>query len=57
MERNKKYKIGIINSSTLLTYTFWIDGHDLIITGTDFVAIEPYRVSVLNVGIGKRLLF
>jgi hypothetical protein len=56
VQRNKKYKVGIINASTLLTYTFWIDGHNLTVTGTDFVAIQPYSVSVLNVGIGKLLV-
>jgi FtsP/CotA-like multicopper oxidase with cupredoxin domain len=51
--KNKKYKIGIINASTLLTYTFWIDGHELKIVSIDFVAIEPYVTSVINVGIGQ----
>ena len=52
VRKNKTYKIGIINTSTLLTYTFWIDGHNLTIIQTDFVPIEPYTVSVLNIGIG-----
>lgn len=52
VSKNKTYKIGIINTSTLLTYTFWIDGHNLTIIQTDFVPIEPYTVSVINVGIG-----
>lgn len=52
VRKNKTYKIGIINTSTLLTYTFWIDGHNLTIIQTDFVPIEPYTVSVVNVGIG-----
>lgn len=52
VSKNKTYKIGIINTSTLLTYTFWIDGHNLTIIQADFVPIEPYTVSVINVGIG-----
>lgn len=52
VSKNKTYKIGIINTSTLLTYTFWIDGHNLTIIQADFVPIEPYVVSVINVGIG-----
>jgi FtsP/CotA-like multicopper oxidase with cupredoxin domain len=52
VEKGKKYKIRIINSSTLLTYQFWIDGHNLTVIATDFVAIEPLTVDVINVGIG-----
>lgn len=52
VRKNKRYKIGIVNTSTLLTYSFWIDGHNLTIIQTDFVPIEPYTVSVINVGIG-----
>lgn len=54
VKRNKKYKIGIVNTSTLLTYTFWIDGHDLTIIATDFVPIKPYVTQAINVGIGMR---
>lgn len=47
-----KYKIGIVNTGTLLTYTFWIAGHNFTVVETDFVPIEPFTTAALNVGIG-----
>jgi len=42
------YKLNIINSRTLFTYNFWIDGHDITVLSTDFVPIEPYKTNILN---------
>ncbi|KUI60088.1 Laccase-2 [Cytospora mali] len=53
-EHGTKYKIGLINTGTLLTYTFYIDGHSFSVIEADFVPIEPYTTNVLNVGIGQR---
>ncbi|KAJ5698558.1 hypothetical protein N7462_000563 [Penicillium macrosclerotiorum] len=52
--KGTKYKIGLINTATLLTYTFWIDGHNFTVIETDFVPVEPYVTNVLNVGMGQR---
>ncbi|KAL4995978.1 multicopper oxidase-domain-containing protein [Aspergillus recurvatus] len=52
--RGTKYKIGILNTGTLLTYTFWIDGHNFTVIETDFVPIEPFVTDMLNVGLGQR---
>ncbi|KAK1751366.1 Dihydrogeodin oxidase [Echria macrotheca] len=49
-----KYKIAITNTGTLLTQTFWIDGHNFTVIGNDFVAIEPYTTDVITLGIGQR---
>nr|AGO59042.1 PtaE [Pestalotiopsis fici] len=54
LKQGTKYKFGIINTSTILTYTFWIDGHNFTIIAIDFVPIEPLTVDTLNVGIGQR---
>jgi FtsP/CotA-like multicopper oxidase with cupredoxin domain len=51
--KTKSYKFTLINTGTILTYTFWIDGHNLTVIQTDFVPINPYTVDILNVGIGK----
>lgn len=51
-EQGKKYKIGLINSGTLLTETFWIDGHNFTVISNDFVAVKPYVTDVINIGIG-----
>lgn len=51
-EHGTKYKIGLTHTGTLLTETFWIDGHNFTVISNDFVAIEPYVTDVLNIGIG-----
>lgn len=53
-EKGKKYKIGLTNTGTLLTETFWIEGHNFTVVSNDFVAIEPYVTDVINVSIGQR---
>lgn len=51
-EKGKKYKLGLVNTGSLLTYKFWIDGHKFTVIHMDFVAIKPYVTDVLTVGIG-----
>ena len=53
LEHGTTYKISLVNTGTLLTYTFYIDGHTLNVIATDFVPIEPYATQVLNVGPGQ----
>ncbi|KAG0650374.1 Dihydrogeodin oxidase [Hyphodiscus hymeniophilus] len=48
------YKIAVANTGTLLTLTFFIDGHNFTVIETDFVPIEPYTTNILNIGIGQR---
>ena len=57
IEYGKKYKLRIINTSTTSHFSFWIEGHDFTIVATDFVPIEPYQVSYVNVAIGESSLF
>ena len=52
-EKGKKYKIGLVNTASLLTYKFWIDGHIFTVVETDLVPIKPYVTDVLILGIGK----
>ena len=52
-EPGKKYKLRLINTSANTHFSFWIEGHDFTIVTTDFVPIEPYKVSYVNVAIGK----
>jgi hypothetical protein len=42
----------IINSSTDQHFKFSIDGHEMIVQAADFVAIQPYSQSVLDIAIG-----
>lgn len=53
-DQGTKYRIGLVNTGTLLTYTFYIDGHNFTVSQTDFVPIEPFVTDVLNVAIGQR---
>lgn len=52
LEKGKKYKIGLVNTGTLLTETFWIEGHNFTVVSNDFVPIKPIVTDVINVSIG-----
>jgi hypothetical protein len=45
----------IINSSTDQHFKFSIDGHEMTVQAADFVAIQPYSQSVLDIAIGTTL--
>jgi FtsP/CotA-like multicopper oxidase with cupredoxin domain len=51
-QKGKNYKIGLVNTGSLLTYKFWIDGHNFTVVQNDFVPIKPYQTDVLAIGIG-----
>jgi hypothetical protein len=42
----------LINTSTNTHFKFWIDQHVMTVQAADFIAIEPYNQTVLNIGIG-----
>ncbi|SPQ25362.1 56ba3eea-c91d-41ce-9e2b-5e6ba52fc50c [Thermothielavioides terrestris] len=48
------YKLAVVSTASLLTYNFWIDGHNFTVISTDFVAVKPYTTNFLTVGIGQR---
>lgn len=50
--KGKRYKLGLINSGSLLTYKFWIDGHKLEVIQNDLVPIQPFETDVVIIGIG-----
>ena len=54
VERGTKYRIGLVNTATFITYTFYIDGHNFTVSAIDFVPIEPFVTDVLNIAIGQR---
>lgn len=51
-KKGTTYKLGLVNTGSLLTYKFWIDGHNFTVIQNDFVPIQPYETDVLIVGIG-----
>lgn len=53
-DKGTKYRIGLVNTATILTYTFYIDGHNFTVSAIDFVPIEPFVTDVLNIAIGQR---
>ena len=49
----KKHRIRLINSSTNQHFKFWIDQHTMTVQAADFVAIQPYEQTVLDIAIGE----
>jgi FtsP/CotA-like multicopper oxidase with cupredoxin domain len=49
----KKHRIRLINMSTDSHFKFSIDQHVMTVQAADFVAIEPYQTTVLNIFIGN----
>ena len=52
LTRNKKHILRLINGSAGSSFIFAIDDHNLTVISNDLVAIEPFNVSQLFIGIG-----
>ena len=52
LTRNKKHILRLINGSAGSSFVFAIDDHNLTVISNDLVAIEPFTVSQLFIGIG-----
>jgi FtsP/CotA-like multicopper oxidase with cupredoxin domain len=48
----KTHRIRLVNTSTNTHFKFSIDQHTMTVQAADFVPIEPYETTVLNIGIG-----
>ena len=48
----KRHRIRLINTSTNTHFKFWIDQHVMTVQGADFVAMQPYNTTVLDIAIG-----
>lgn len=55
-QQGTTYKIGLVNTGSLTTYKFWIDGHNFTVVAADFVPIKPFATDVLILGIGRLFL-
>ncbi|KAK7753773.1 hypothetical protein SLS62_004138 [Diatrype stigma] len=53
-QKGKRHILRLINGSAGASFIFAIDGHDLEVISNDLVAIEPFTVSSLFIGIGQR---
>lgn len=47
------YKLSVVNGGSSSQFTFWLDGHNFTVVGTDFVPIEPYVTDYLTINIGN----
>jgi FtsP/CotA-like multicopper oxidase with cupredoxin domain len=48
----KKYRMRLINTSTDQHFKFSIDQHSFTVQAADFIAVQPYTQTVLNINIG-----
>jgi FtsP/CotA-like multicopper oxidase with cupredoxin domain len=53
-QQGKKFRLRIINTSSDQHLKFSIDQHVMTVMAADFIPIEPYQQTVLNVAIGQR---
>jgi len=52
-EPGKRYRMRVINTATDGHFKFSIDQHTMTVQAADFIAVEPYNQTVLNVAIGN----
>ena len=52
-ESGKKYRMRVINSATDGHFKFSIDQHTMTVQAADFIAVQSYNQTVLNVAIGN----
>ncbi|KAF2876635.1 laccase precursor [Massariosphaeria phaeospora] len=50
----KKHRLRLVNTAVDAAYRVSLDGHTFTVIATDFVPIEPYTTTYIQVGIGKR---
>ncbi|KAK2068073.1 hypothetical protein P8C59_002744 [Phyllachora maydis] len=53
-QRGKKHVLRLINGAAATSFVFSIDNHRLTVVAADLVAVVPYTVTSLLVGIGQR---
>lgn len=52
-EPGMKHRIRLINTSTNTHFKFWLDQHVMTVQGADFIAMQPYNTTVLDIAIGR----
>ncbi|GKZ35744.1 lactose Permease [Aspergillus brasiliensis] len=50
----QSYRLRLINGGMSNLFRFMIDDHTLTVIAADFVPIEPYNTTSLNIGVGQR---
>ncbi|EDU41729.1 SufI multicopper oxidase [Pyrenophora tritici-repentis] len=54
IEKGKKYRLRLVNTASDANMIVSLDGHPFLVIANDFVAIEPYRTTHLQIAIGQR---
>lgn len=52
--RGMKYRLRLVNTATNDNFKVSLDGHNLTVIASDFVAVQPFTVKELFIGIGQR---
>ena len=55
VQAGKTYKLRLINSGAGSLLGFSIDNHDLTIISNDFVDLQPYNTTVVQLGVGASI--
>lgn len=53
-EPGKSYRMRIVNSAIDNHFKFGIDNHTMTVIAADFIPIEPYEATMINIGMGQR---
>ncbi|KAK7617054.1 laccase [Phyllosticta citricarpa] len=48
------YRLRLINSGSDATQTFSIDGHSMTVIANDYIPINPYTTTAVQIGVGQR---
>ena len=54
VQKGKKYRLRLINTSAEAVQRFSIDGHNVTVFANDFVPVQPYTTDVITLGVGQR---
>ncbi|KAL8369896.1 hypothetical protein RB595_000311 [Gaeumannomyces hyphopodioides] len=54
-EPGKSYRIRLVNTAIDTHFKFGIDNHTLTVHALDFIPIEPYEATMVNIGMGQRV--
>ncbi|KAI7516240.1 hypothetical protein KC331_g22151, partial [Hortaea werneckii] len=54
MQKGKKYRLRLINTSVDNYIRVSLDGHNMTVMTTDFIPVKPFDVQTMLIGIGQR---
>ncbi|KAL8330531.1 hypothetical protein RB593_001511 [Gaeumannomyces tritici] len=54
-ESGKSYRVRLVNTAIDTHFKFGIDNHTLTVIALDFIPVEPYEATMINIGMGQRV--